>query len=322
MIPNGEYVSLEGAIASLRRESPEVLKSIAKTINSADPHAEFNRETITSSKYGNSIPGFAITYRQLGAYLNLAVSKYASVLIETEIGVVESAYVAVNREWLARQREYAARQPEVAQEIAIRSRASKGATVSQIQPRLEDQDPEAARAELRKLNIRIERHLVIRQDDERDAEIERLLGLLEVSNAEKAAEATEKASLAKMVKVLTIENDQLRKARAEAIQLIESPKPDTPKAKRRTITNVEIFNEAKRATRKVVADRAQQLWLHEDFANHRTTDMVHTIRRLAETEPMGKLPQDDKTLARWISKDAAPPFAKRPGRPSKRKTKK
>lgn len=322
MIPKGEYVSLEGAIAALRRESPEVLKGIAKTINSADPHAEFNRETIHSSKYGSSIPGFAITYGQLGAYLNLAVSKYASVLIETEIGVVESAYVAVNRGWLARQREHAARQPEVAREIAIRSRVSKGATVSPIQPRLEDQNPEAARAELHKLNIRIERHLVIRQDDERDVEIERLLGLLEISNAEKAAGAAEKASLARMVKVLTIENDQLRKARAEATQLIEALKPDTLKAKKRKITNVEIFNESARATRKAVSERARQLWLHEDFANHRTTDMVQTIRLLAETEPMGALPQNDETLARWISKDAAPPFAKRPGRPSKEKTKK
>lgn len=322
MIPKGEYVSLEGAIAALRRESPEVLKGIAKTINAVDPHAEFNRETITSSKQGNSIPGFAITYGQLGAYLNLAVSKYASVLIETEIGVVESAYVAVNREWLARQREHAARQPEVAREIAIRSRVSRGATVSPIQPRLEDQDPEAARAELRKLNVRIERHLVLRHDDRRDAEIERLLGLLEASNAEKAAEAAEKTALAKMVKVLTMENDQLRKERARATQPIELPKPDTLKAKRRTITNVEIFNEDARATRNAVAERARQLWNHGDFANHRTMDMVHTIRRLAETEPMGRLPKDDKVLARWLSEDAAPAFAKRPGRPRKENTKK
>lgn len=322
MIPKGEYVSLEGAIASLRRESPEVLKGIAKTINSADPHAEFNRETITSSKYGNSIPGFAITYGQLGAYLNLAVSKYASVLIETEIGVVESAYVVVNRDWLARQREHAARQPEVAQEIAIRYRVSKGATVSPIQRQLEDQDPKAARAELRKLNIRIERHLVMRPDDERDAEIERLLGLLETSNTEKAVEAAEKTALANMVKVLTIENDQLRKERARHVPAPANSQPQKPEKKPKKPTNVEIFNEESRASREAVADLARTLWDHEDYSNHRTTHMVQVIRRMAESEPTWKLPETDEVLARWLSEDAAPAFAKRPGRPRKEKPKK
>lgn len=322
MIPKGEYVSLEGAIASLRRESPEVLKGIAKNINSADPHAEFNRETITSSKYGSSIPGFAITYGQLGAYLNLAVSKYASVLIETEIGAVESAYVAVNLEWLARQHESAARQPEVAREIAMRSCVSKGTTVSPIQPWLEDQDPEAALAELRKLNIRIERHLVMRHDDGRDAEIERLLGLLEASNAERVAEAVEKNALAKMVKVLTIENDQLRKERAHPTPPPASSQPQKPERKPKKPTNVEIFNEESRASRAAIADLARTLWEHEDYSNHRTMDMVHVIRRMAESEPAWKIPETDEVLARWLSEDAAPAFAKRPGRPRKEKPKK
>lgn len=185
MLQPGEYISLERAIVSLKRDHPEVLKAIAKAINSVDPHAEFNRETITGSKYGDSIPGFAITYGQLGAYLNTAVTRLVSVLIETEVGVIESSHVAVNREWLLKQREHAARQPEVVREIELKSYASHGAAVTPIIQPLADQDPKAARAELRKLNIRIERSLVIRPDDERDAEIERLRIQLEASTSRK-----------------------------------------------------------------------------------------------------------------------------------------
>ncbi|MCX4218740.1 hypothetical protein MKZ87_13935 [Pseudomonas sp. MCal1] len=322
MLPRGEYIPLESAIASLRREFPEALKAIAKAINSFDPRTEFDRETITGSKYGNSIPGFALTYGQLGAYLDIAVSKYASVLIETEVGVIESSHVAVNREWLLNQREYAAHQPEVIREVALRSYASKGATVTPILPQLEDQTPEVARTELRKLKIRIERNLTIGSDDQRDREIERLQGLLDISNADKVAATDEKTALARMVKTLTIENDQLRKARAQTAQPFVSVQPTASKAKKHTPTNVEIFNEEVRATRKAVAERARPLWLHEDFADHRTMDMVRTIRCLAETEPMGRLPETDEVLARWLSEDAAPPFAKRPGRPRKEKSKK
>ncbi|MCD5990201.1 hypothetical protein KDX30_20135 [Pseudomonas sp. CDFA 553] len=322
MLPPGEYIPLESAIASLRRESPEVLKAIAKTINSVEPHAEFNRETIAGSRYGNSIPGFAITYGQLGAYLNTAVTRLVSVLIETKVGVIESSHVAVNREWLFNQREHAACQPEVMREIELRSYASHGATVTPIIQPLEDQDPKAARAELRKLNIRIERNLVIRPDDERDGEIERLLELLEVSNAEKIAATAEKTALAKMVRTLTIENDRLRISRANSAHPVASVQPTAPKAKKLKITNVEILNEEVRATRKAIAERARLMWSHEDYSKHKTMDMVRTIRCLAETEPMGRLPATDEVLARWLSEDAAPPFAKRPGRPRKEKSKK
>lgn len=322
MLSPEEYIPLEHAIASLRRESAVALKAIAKAVNSVDPRTEFERSTITGSKYGESIPGFSITYGQLGAYLDIAVNKYASVIIETEIGVIESAHVAINREWLLSQREQVACQPEVIREIALRSYASKGATVTPILRQLEDQNPEAARAELHKLNIRLERSLTIGPDDKRDEEIERLRELLEVSNAEKMSATDENAALARMVKTLTIENDQLRKARAEKMPSIVASQTEAPKPIKRPITNVEILNEEARATRKAVAEHARSLWGHEDFAKHRTMDMVQTIRRLAETEPMGKLPKSDVVLARWLSEDAAPPFAKRPGRPSKEKSKK
>lgn len=319
MLSPEEYVPLESAIASLRRESAEVLKAIAKTVNSFDPRTEFSRSTITGSKYGESIPGFAITYGQLGAYLDIAVSKYASVIIETEVGVVESAHVAINREWLLSQREQAAGQPEVIREIALRSYASKGATVTPILRQLEDQTPEAARAELRKLNIRLERSLTIGPDDQRDEEIERLQVLLEVSNAEKMAVADENTALGRMVKTLTIENDQLRKTRADKVSPVVHPQSVVQQAPSRRPTNVEIRNDASRATREVVADLARSMWAHEDFTKYRTMEMALMIRRLTEAEHGDKLPKTDVVLARWLSADAAPPSAKRRGRTSKDK---
>lgn len=313
MLTPEESVSLEGAIASLRRESPEVLRALARAVNAADPSAEFSNDTVIGSEYGKSpIPGFALTYGQMGAYLNLAVDKYASVLIETEIGVLESQHVRVSKDWLRRQRQHAARLPEVIRERAVRAQGSNGATVTPILPELENQTPEKAYEDLRRFKVRIERNQFIKADDPQVDEIERLRALLATSDAEKAA-------LVRMVKTLTIENDQLRKVRAQTV--VTAP-PTPPKQKKRKLTNVEVLNEETRATRLAVAERARQLWLHEDFANHRTMDMVQVIRRIAESEPEWKLPDTPEVLARWLSHDAAPAFAKRPGRPQKNNSKK
>lgn len=318
MLAPGEYIPLESAIASLKRDHPEVLKAIAKAINSVDPHVEFNRETITGLKYGDSIPGFTLTYGQLGAYLNTAVTRLVSVLIETEVGVVESSHVLVNREWLLNQRERAARLPEVVREIMLRSYGSNGATVTPITQPLEDQDPKAARAELRKLNIRIERSLVIRPDDARDAEIERLRILLEESATRVKALSGRNESAEKAIKILTRENDQLRRERSRAELPAVSTQIEKPNAKAKRLSNVEIRNEKARTCQAQVKARAVSLWQHDDYAKHRTMDMVNVIRRLAESEPDWDLPKNDSVLARWIS-SSAPEFARRPGRPAKGK---
>jgi hypothetical protein len=315
MLTPEESVSLEGAIASLRRDSPEVLRAIARVVNAADPCAEFGNDTIIGSEYGKKpIPGFALTYGQMGAYLNLAVDKYASVLIETEVGVLESLHVRVSKDWLRRLSQQAAKLPEVIRERVVRVQGSSGsisATVTPILPELENQTPEKALEDLRRFKIRLDRNQLIKPDDPKIDESERLRTLLATADAEKAA-------LARMVKTLTIENDQLRKVRAQIVPLAE---PIPSKRKARKPTNVEIFNEESRATRLAVTERARQLWLHGDFANHRTMDMVQVIRRMAVSELAWKLPETDEVLARWLSGDAAPEFAKRPGRPPKQKPK-
>lgn len=317
MLSAENYVSLESAIALLRRESVEVLKAIAKAVNSLNPRAELGRDIVTGSKNGASIPSFSITYGQLGSYLDIAVKKYASVFIETGVGVVESAHVAINREWLLSQREIAACQPEVIREIALRSYASKGATITPIAQKLENQTPEASFAELRKLNIRLERSRTIGPDDQGDKEIARLQALLEVSNAEKVVVADENTALSRMVRTLTIENDQLRRARVEK----ESPATSAPSAPQQAIshrlTNVEIRNAASRATRAHVADLARTMWAHEDFSECRTMEMTLIIRRLTEAEYGNSLPKTDIALSRWLSADAAPASAKRAGRTPK-----
>ena len=312
MLTPDESVSLEGAIASLRRDSPEVLRALARVVNAADPCAEFGNDTIIGSEYGKKpIPGFALTYGQMGAYLNLAVDKYASVLIETEVGVVESQHVRVSKDWLRRLSQNAAKLPEVMRERVVRAQGSSGANVTPILPELENQTPEKALEDLRRFKIRLDRNHLIKPDDPKIDESDRLRTLLATADAEKA-------TLAMMVKTLTIENDQLRKVRAQIVPLAE---PIPTKQKARKTTNVEIFNEESRATRLAVNEHARELWRHEDFANHRTMEMVQVIRRMAVSEPAWKLPETDEVLARWLSGDAAPAFAKRPGRPPKQKSK-
>jgi hypothetical protein len=317
MLSPEEYMSLESAIASLRRESPVVLKAIAKMVNSFDPRAEFSRNTIDASAYGKTVQGFAITYGQLGAYLDIAVTKYASVLIETEVGVLESQHVKINREWLLAQREQVAGLPEVAKAIALRSCASNGATVTPILPQLEDQTPDSSRTELRKLNIRIERNLIIPADDDRGHEIERLQRLLDTTKAEKTAAIEDGAALTRMVKTLSLENDQLRKARVEKNNYADVHLPSAPQAITRPLSNVELLNVAKQKTRDAICSYARELWAHSDFAGCRTGKMAQIVRRAVDPELAKYLPATDTVLARWLTSDAAPPSAKRKGRPSK-----
>jgi hypothetical protein len=317
MLPPEEYMSLESAIASLRRDSPEELKAIAMAINSVDPNIRFTRSTIDGSEYGKTVQGFAITYGQLGAYLNLAVDKYASVLIETEVGVLHSQHVKVNREWLLAQREQVTQLPEVAKTLAFKSfRAHGAATVTPIFSPLTDQNPDAARAELRKLKIRIEKILALPADDIRDQEIERLQILVHTSYAEKMAAIEAGVALARTVKTLTLENDQLRKAR------IEKPAPTNPllyepNPAKRPLSNVEIRNAAIQKARETVCEVARGLWAHPDLAECRTGKMAQIVRRSVDQELLKLLPKTDIALGRWLTADAAPPSAKRKGRPSK-----
>jgi hypothetical protein len=253
----------------------------------------------------------------LGAYLDLATTKYASVLIETEVGTLQSQHVKVSKQWLIAQREQAARIPQVAKVAALRSSGSKGSTVTSIWPQLENQTPEISRTELRKLNIRVNRSQVIPADDKRDQEIDRLQRLLDQALAEKTAAVEDGAASTRMVKTLSLENDQLRKLRVQnnaAVDVYHAPLP--PPAKR-VLSNVEILNIAKQEARKVICNQARELWAHADFAECRTGKMAQIVRRTVPPELAKYLPKTDTVLAKWLTADAAPASAKRKGRPSK-----
>jgi hypothetical protein len=317
MLSPEKYISLESAIASLRREAPEVLKAIAMAVNSVSPSTRFARSTIEGSEYGKAVQGFAITYGQLGAYLNLAVNKYASVLIETEVGVLQSQHVKVNREWLLAQREQAAQLPEVARAAVLRTSGAHGATVSPIFSPLIDQTPDTAHSELRKLNIRIEKHLTLPADDLRDREIQQLQMLVYTTHTEKMAAIEESAALARTVKTLTLENDQLRKARIEKPASTNFLLLQEPNTANRPLSNVEIRNAAIQKARETVCEKARGLWAHSDLAECRTGKMAQIVRRSVDQELLKLLPKTDIALGRWLTADAAPPSAKRKGRPSK-----
>ncbi|WP_271196185.1 hypothetical protein [Pseudomonas turukhanskensis] len=305
-----DYISLESAIAALRRDSPEVLKAMAMAIKSFSASNLVPQSVVEGVEYGRQIPNFAITHGQLGAYLDLAVTKHASVLIETQVGVVQSHHVKVNREWLSIQREQAMRVPDVARAIARRFSGSKGATVTPMFPELEDQDPREALSELRKVKVRLERNREIPADDARDLELDQIRHLLAASDAKGLAVTKENASLVMTVKTLTLENDRLRKVRSE------SP-VSSSLMKSKPISNVEVRNAAIRRARESVADVARALWSYPDFANCRTGEMAPIVRRSVDPNLLVFLPKTDVTLARWLTKDSAPPSAKRKGRPAK-----
>lgn len=222
----------------------------------------------------------------------------------------------VNREWLLAQREQVAQLPEVAKALTFKSSSAHGATVTPIFSPLTDQTPDAARSELRKLKIRVEKILVLPADDIRDQEIERLQILVHTSHAEKMAAIEAGVALARTVKTLTLENDQLRKAR------IEKPDPTNfilfePSPAKRPLSNVEIRNAAIQKARETVCEIARGLWAHSDLAECRTGKMAQIVRRSVDQELLKLLPKTDIALGRWLTADAAPLSAKRKGRPSK-----
>ncbi|TRM39126.1 hypothetical protein [Pseudomonas aeruginosa] len=314
MLSPHDFVPLEHSIGALRRSAPAVLEAIAKTVRAYRPSDYISPDLIISHAHGKPILGFAITYAQLSAYLDLAVAKYASVLIETDVGAIRSEHVRINRGWLIAQSEQVALLPSLAQAALVRSSAGQKASVTSLYPPLLDQTPEAASAELHRLKIRIERNLVLPGLDSREREIESLQA--RVASLEEGKSQAEKlnAAMATTLRMLTLENDQLRRARAEDASLISSV---SSTAISRKPSNVELRNEAIREARIEAVKLATVLWASPDLADCRTGKMTQLVRNHIDPRYAALLPKTDLALARWLSQDAAPPMAKRRGRPPK-----
>jgi hypothetical protein len=314
MLSNDDFISLEFSIGALRRTAPAVLSAIATAVKAYRPSDYISTELVISRAYGKPIPGFAITYAQLSAYLDLAVTRHASVLIETDAGVVHSEHVFINRSWLLAQNEQMVILPGVAQAIALRSSGTQNGSVTSLYPQLEDQTPEAARAELRRLKIQIERNLVLPGADLRDREIETFQAQLVILREEKSQTDELNAALARTIRMLTLENDQLRKARVQGAPSRQIP-PINQAA--RPPSNVEQRNAAIREARAEVAKIGKSLWASPDLADCRTGKMAQIVRDSIDPKYAAHLPETNISLGRWLSKDAAPASAKRGGRPSK-----
>lgn len=314
MLSSDDFIPLEFSIGALRRTAPRVLSDIAAAVRSYRPSDYISADLIISRAYGKPILGFAITYAQLSAYLDLAVTKHASVLIETDAGVVRSEHVCINRDWLLAQNEQMALLPGVVQAMALRSSVGQNASVTPLYPQLEDQTPDTACAELRRLKIHIERSLVLPGVDSRDRDIEKLQTQLATLVEEKSQADELNAALATMLRMLTLENDQLRKVKAveaSSRQLLSSGEAA------RSLSNVELRNIAIREARAEVAKLGRALWASQDLADCRTSKMAQLVRDHIDPQYASFLPETNITLARWLSADAAPQSAKRRGRPLK-----
>lgn len=315
MLSSDDLIPLDLTIDALRRTAPEVLAAIARAIGDYRPSDRISSDLVQGATYKESILGFYLTYAQLSAYLDLAVSKHASVIIETGAGVIESRYVSINRSWLLAQSEQLAMLPTAAKAIPQRLSGTAKVSVTPLLPHLDDQTSEAAREELRRLKIQVEKTLALPGVDQRDREIEQLRAQLATLAEEKGQADELAAALAKTLRMLTIENDQLRKARANDTALKEStPTPVPPTL--RVLTNVEKRNDMTRRVRDAVATYAKGMWESPDLANYRTGEMVRLVRATIDPTIAALLPKADATLGRWLTKDAAPSSAKRKGRPS------
>jgi hypothetical protein len=308
-----DFIPLEFSISALRRTAPKVLTAIATAVKAYRSSDYISPELVTSRAYGKPIPGFAITYAQLSAYLDLAVIKHASVLIETDAGVVQSEHVCINSGWLLAQSEQMVLLPGVAKTVALRSSGTQNASVTPLYPQLEDQTPEAAHAELRRLKIQVGRNLVLPGNDSRDREIETLQAQVASLMEDNLQTAELNATLARTLRMLTLENDQLRKAREQEASSRQVLVPETS----RPPSNVELRNAAIRNAREEASRLGRTLWESPDLASCRTGQMARLVRDAIDRKYAAYLPETNTALARWLSKDAAPASAKRGGRPSK-----
>lgn len=318
MLSTDDFVPLEAAIGSLRQTAPAFLDAIATAVRTYRPSDVVSNEQVCSRAHGKPIPGFTLTYAHLSGYLDLAVSKHASVFIETEAGVFRSENVFISRSWLMALNELAILQPGVAQPIALRAFGTQKASVTSLFPPLDDQTPDSVRAELRRLKIQIERNFVLPGEDARDREIESLRAQV-ASLVEAKSQVDElNAAQAMTLKMLTLENDQLRRVREhEASSRKVSAPVEAVQPPVRSISNVEMRNAAIREARCEVAKLAMALWASPDLADCRTGKMAQLVRDHIDAKYAKLLPATNISLAKWLSSDVAPPSAKRRGRPSK-----
>lgn len=321
MLSSDDFIPLDLTIDALRRTAPEVLAAIAKAIGGYRSADRLSSDLVQGVTYKDPIPGFYLTYAQLAAYLDLAVSKHASVIIETGVGVIESRYVSINRSWLLAQSDRVSMLQTAAKAIAQRLSGNAKASVRPLYPHLDEQTPEASREELRRLNIQVQKALALPGVDQRDREIEQLRAQVTALTEEKGQADELAATLARTLRMLTIENDQLRKVRAkEATLMVTTSTSVLPTV--REPTNVEKRNDLTRRVRDAVATYARGMWDSPDLANYRTGEMARLVRATIDPAIAARLPKTDVTLGRWLTKDAAPSSAKRKGRPSSNRSKK
>ncbi|WP_349571742.1 hypothetical protein [Azotobacter salinestris] len=164
-----KYVSLEMACAAIKRDSIELLRTIAQQLYSIlDPSAQFSPTTIYVAENGNHITDIPITYEELAAYLKSATGKYVPVLFETSTLTVESHCVLVNKDWLTR-RIAAARESlrtTAAIEAGAANHALRIATHVNGSPASDIADQPAPMGEAGLKNLR---HWLAQQNDQRKA---------------------------------------------------------------------------------------------------------------------------------------------------------
>lgn len=332
MLSPQEYISLEGACASLKANSLAILQEVARqTLAVAIPESEFSTETICVIERGRPRPDFAITYADIGSYLMTATGKYVPVLLEATFGTVESRQVFVRRDWID-SRVSAAKESlrlnaslaEPAANQAISLVIAAGVN-SSMPGRWIDQ-PAPMSADGHK-NLR---KWLKHQNDQRKANESASKLTIELQIALARAEKAETIALAKNAEVTVLESrDRLSMMELAAKErTIQSQRLEIQKLQEK----LEISSEQTKGPRRqpakqraivAVHEMAARLWASPDFKDYRIGDMadfikIHMIAN--EPEHAGAMPELTSTVVRWLKQmTGIPDGASLPGRPPKSK---
>lgn len=328
MLSPQEYISLEGACASLKASSLSILQEIARQILAVvTPESEFSSETICVVERGRPRPEFAITYADIGSYLMSATGKYVPVLLEAAFDTVESRQVFVRRDWIEG-RISAAKESlrlnasivEPAANQAISLVIAAGLNSSMPAPWIDQPAPMSA-AGHKKLRKWLEHQNDQRKANESASKL--AVQLLEaIARAEKAElivdaksaeinvllnrdrlQIMEISTLQRAVQSLTLQNKKLEET-TEGSATLARPKKSTAKSR------------ARAAARELASSR----WALPDFKDYRVGDMAHDVwaeMSIEESEHKNAMPLHYATVVDWLKEEKIPETASRPGRPPK-----
>lgn len=333
MLSPKEYISLEGACASIKANNPALMEQLSKQMLSIlDPESQFNPVTVCALHNGQPCYDVPITYQDIGDYFLAASGKHVPVLLHTQSRTLESGRVFISRDWISRQLKALDESMRVSATID-QPAANQSAVMAQIanspssRPWVDQPAPMSADG-YKNLHKWLSFQNDQRKANEAASKLTIELANMQVERDRYAAQAAvlsaENAHLASSSQLLTNENlSQTRTIQAQMIEITRKneeidrlqSKSTSPNA-----TNVQVRNLAVRAAKKAAQALAGELWITEEFAGLRVGQMAIEVWALMhDSQHAQAMPEHADTVTNWLKEGEPPKGASRPGRPKKKK---